>query len=382
LKLTIGFDASVVASSVGGTRVYALQLLHALVAMRPDWTFVLYLRASGEEEKLGDLVHAANVQTRVVQGRPNAWRIQVLLPSHLDRDRVDVYHSLGFFVPIRWRGPKVVTVHDLNYLVTSRNWLRGPTLFRWLDLTFQASSSIRSADRIITDSISSREQITRLLHVSPDRVNVILLASDPYFIETPTEEELAEGRALASGQAFILFVGILSPQKNLLTLVRAYAKSRLPATGVRLVFAGSDQENYGSVIRDTAKLVGVEGLLDLPGFVSKRALRALYRSAVCVVLPSHGEGFGLPLVEGMASGTPILAANRQAIPEVLRDAGSLFEPDDVDDIAALLNRVAEDSTFREDLARRSRGGRQRFSWEKTAEATAAVYEEVLDRRRR
>jgi glycosyltransferase involved in cell wall biosynthesis len=123
-------------------------------------------------------------------------------------------------------------------------------------------------------------------------------------------------------------------------------------------------------------------LVDMPGFVSLATLRALYRLALCVVLPSHGEGFGLPLVEGMASGTPILAANRQSIPEVLGDAGALFEPDDADAIAALLRRVAHDDEFREDLASRSRAGRGRFSWRRTAEATAAAYEEVVSRRRR
>lgn len=382
MKLTVGLDASVVASSVGGTRVYALQLLRALVALRPDWTFILYLRASGEEEKLGDLVQAGNVQTRVVPGRPNAWRIQVVLPSHLKRDHVDVYHSLGFFVPIRWRGPKVVTVHDLNFVVTARNWLRGPTLLRWLDLALQASTSIRAADRVITDSHSSQEQITRVMHIPKDRVQVILLAADPFFADAPSDGELAEAKALASGKPFVLFVGILSPQKNLLTLVRAYAKSRLPAAGVRLMLAGSDQESYAATIRETAQSVGVSGLVHTPGFVSRPVLRGLYRSALCVVLPSHGEGFGLPLVEGMASGTPILAANRQAIPEVLGDSGCLFEPDDVGAIADLLNRVAEDPSFREDLARRSRGGRERFSWQTTAAATAAVYEEVVAKRRR
>ena len=382
MKLTVGLDASVVASSVGGTRVYALQLLNELVALRANWTFFLYLRAESEMKELGQLAQAENVRARVVSGRPNAWRIQMVLPSHLERDRVDVFHSLGFFAPIRWRGIKIITVHDLNFMVTSRNWLRGPTLFRWLDLRLQAVASIRNADTVITDSDSSREQITRLLGIPRDRVRVILLAADPFFSQSPGEEDLAGARALASGKPFVLFVGILSPQKNLLTLVDAYARSRLPAAGVRLVLAGSDQERYATTIRDAARAAGVAETVDLPGFVSRPMLRALYRSAMCVVLPSHGEGFGLPLVEGMASGTPILAANRQAIPEVLGNSGVLFEPDDPAGIAALLDRIAEDAVFREELARRSSEGRQRFSWRRTAEETAAVYESAVARRRR
>ena len=371
-----------VTSSVGGTRVYALQLLNELIALRADWTFFLYLRAESDMKELGQLAQAENVRARVVSGRPNAWRVQMVLPSHLERDRVDVFHSLGFFAPIRWRGIKVITVHDLNFMVTSRNWLRGPTLLRWLDLRLQAVASIRGADTVITDSHSSQEQITRLLRIPRDRVQVILLAADPFFAEAPTQDELAAARTLAAGHPFVLFVGILSPQKNLLTLVDAYARSRLPAAGVQLVLAGSDQERYATTIRDAAQAASVAGSVRLPGFVSRPMLRALYRSALCVVLPSHGEGFGLPLVEGMACGTPILAANRQAIPEVLGESGILFEPDDPAGIASLLDRVVDDTSFRESLARRSADGRKRFSWRRTAEETAAVYETAVARRRR
>jgi len=382
LTLTVGIDASVVASGAGGTRVYALQLLKHLVDRRKEWTFVLYLRGRGEEEQLSGLTDAPNVQTRVVDAGPNVWRIQVALPSRLQADGIDVYHSLGFFLPIRWNGPKVVTVHDLNIYANARNWWRAPTLLSWLDLSVQTAVSIRAADRIITDSESSRSQITGMMHVPAERIAVIPLAGDPFFAGTPSEDELAEAKALVSGRPFVFYVGILSPQKNLLTLVRSFAKSHLPADGARLLIAGSDREDYASTIRKEAESLGVAGAVDLPGFISKPMLRALYQSALCVVLPSHGEGFGLPLVEAMASGTPILAANRQAIPEVLGDAGDLFEPGDVDALTGLLNRVAADASFRADLARRSSAGRARFSWEKTADSTADVYEEVVARRRR
>jgi glycosyltransferase involved in cell wall biosynthesis len=114
--------------------------------------------------------------------------------------------------------------------------------------------------------------------------------------------------------------------------------------------------------------------------VSRPLLRALYRQALAVVLPSHGEGFGLPLVEAMASGAPVLAANRQSLPEVVADAGCLFEPDDVKGLADLLSRMGADPGFRSDLVGRGRARRQLFSWTSAAEATAAIYEEVVGRR--
>jgi glycosyltransferase involved in cell wall biosynthesis len=382
LKLTVGVDASVVASSSGGTRTYALLLLEHLVQIRPAWSFVLYLRHSGEGSSLGDLARATNAHTSVVGGSPNVWRIQAALPRHLDRDGVDVYHSLGFFLPLRWRGPKLVTVHDLNVYAHARRWMRGPTILRWMDLAIETSFSIHVADRVITDSESSREQIRKYMHVGPEKVRVIPLAADPFFFAEPSMPELDQVKKLTGGHQFVLFVGILSPMKNLITLLRAYASSRLPAMDVRLLLAGSDREAYTATLREQARSLGIDGLVDMPGFVEPQVLRALYHSALGLVLPSHGEGFGLPLVEAMAAGSPILAANRQSIPEVLGDAGRLFEPDDVAGLATLLTRLGEDGAFREELARNALAGRDRFSWSATAEATAAVYEEVVASKRR
>jgi glycosyltransferase involved in cell wall biosynthesis len=382
LRLTVGVDASVVGSSSGGTRVYALQLLENLARARPNWDFILYLRHGRERDELVDLLRSEHVRTQLVGGRPNAWRTQVVLPKHLARDGVDVYHSLGFFLPIRWRGPKVVTVHDLNVFRQARSWLRGPTALKWLDLVVQTSLSLRAADWVITDSESSRLQISRHIHLHTKKVTVIPLAADQYFNAAPSPEELSEVTAVTGGRPFVLFVGILSPIKNLVNLIRAFAASTLPGAGVQLVLAGSDRDSYAVTLRQLAESLEISEYVKMPGFVSRSALRALYYEALCFVLPSFGEGFGLPLAECMACGTPILAANRQAIPEVLGDAGRLFEPENVLELSQLLNRCAHDKEFRDDLGARSRGGRNRFSWDRTAEATAQVYEEVVSVRRR
>lgn len=381
MTLTIGADASVIASSSGGTRTYTLQLLQALVALRPTWTFNLYLRRSGEESRLGDLALAANVHSRVVGGgRPNVWRVQVDLPRHLQTDLIDVYHSFGYFLPIRWNGPKVVTVHDLNIYLTWRNWIRPKSVVSWMDIALQTPLAVRAADRIITDSQFSKDTICRILHVAPDKVAAIPLAPDAFFDQPPAAGDIEEARALTAGAPFVLHVGVLSPQKNLGTLIKAFAASSLSRDGARLVLAGPDR-GHGPALRATAVSSGVAGQVQLPGFVSRPLLRALYHEALVVVMPSHGEGFGLPLVEAMASGAPILAANRQSLPEVVGDAGCLFEPEDVAALAGLLTRISSDPAFRSELIRRGHARRQHFSWRSAAEATAAIYEEVSRRRR-
>jgi glycosyltransferase involved in cell wall biosynthesis len=371
----IGFDASVIFSSAGGTRVYATQLLSALLGLKPDWTYFLYSRTAEQARELKRLWPAPNVEAAFVAGRPNALRTQARLPSQLRLDRIDVYHSLGYFLPLGWAGPKVVTIHDLNIYLNWRNWIRSRRLLRWADMALQTPLSARAADRIITDSEFSKDSICRLLHVAPQKVAAIPLAPDPFFDAEPSADEIDEARTLAAGAPFILYVGVLSPQKNLGTLIKAFAASSLPAAGARLLLAGSDS-GHGSALRAEAVASGVSGQVQFPGFVSRPLLRALYHQALVAVLPSVGEGFGLPLVEAMASGAPVLAANRQSLPEVVGDAGCLFEPNDVSGLAGLLNHISTDEAFRADLVRRGRARRQRFSWRSAALATAAIYEEV------
>jgi len=378
----VAFDASVIFSSVGGTGVYASQLLSAMVESKPEWTYLLYTRTEEQAQELKRRWPQDHVLTAPVRGRPNAARLQIQLPRRLSGDRVDLYHSFGYFLPLRWAGPRIVTIHDMNVYLNWHSWARPHKLLNWADMAVQTPLAARSADRVITDSNFSQQSICRILRIPAAKVAVIPLAPDPYFDEPPSADEVAEAETLTQRRDFVLFVGILSPQKNLATLVRAFASSGLAARGSRLVIAGSDREGHGASLHALAHELGVDAALLTPGFVKTSVLRALYHSALCLVLPSHGEGFGLPVVEAMASGAPVLAANRQSLPEVVGDAGCLFEPDDVAALAALLARLKSDADFRADLQQRGRERRKAFSWVATAGATAGVYEEVLAARRR
>jgi len=375
--MRIGFDASVASGQPGGTGTYAVQLLNALIGQRPDWTFVLYFRRADQPNPLLTLPAGnGNVDRVTVPGSPNMWRVQVGLPHRLREDRIDVYHSPGPFLPLRWHGPKVVTIHDLNIYLNVRNWLRPKTLLAWADLALQTPFSARVARRVITASDAAGADLQRLLRVRREAIRVIPDAPDPFFDAAPSPEELAAVRAITLDKPFVLFVGVLSPQKNLRRLLLAFAKSSLPAEGINLVLAGRDESDYGAVLRRLARRLNIESLLKLPGYVPRSTLRGLYAGAICLVLPSHGEGFGLPVVEAMALGAPILAANRQAIPEVVGEGGLLFDPTDSAQLAGLLNRIWLDAPLRRDLSERARLRRKDFSWEKTAALTADVYVEA------
>ena len=374
--MRIGFDASVASGQPGGTGTYAVQLLNALIPLRPEWSFYLYFHDTGEENPLLTTPEASNVHRLTVPARTNAAYVQLQLPRRLAHDAIDVYHSPGYFLPLRWRGKKVVTIHDLNMYLQIRHWMRREKLFAWLDLAVETPVSAWLANRVIVPSESAKREVGRILRVRRDHVRVIPEAPDTFFDQAPSAGEIASAQRIANGAQFILFVGILSPQKNLDGLLAAFAASKLAEQGIRLVLVGADHEGYARTIRETASRLKIADSVVLAGYVTRSTLRALYAEALCLVLPSYGEGFGLPMVEAMARGTPILAADRQALPEVLGDGGSLFNPDDVAQLAALLQRVATDAGFRDQLVRLARERRRAFSWERTATATAAVYEEL------
>jgi glycosyltransferase involved in cell wall biosynthesis len=354
-------------------------MLPELIESRPDWSFFLYTRSPEEALDLRARFPASRVQIADVAGSPNVRRLQGEMPRRLRQDRIDLYHSLGYFVPFRWHGPRVVTIHDMNVYLNWRSWMRPGKLLAWLDLVVETPVGGRVAERIITMSEYSKQQICRLLRVPPDKVAAIPLAADPYFAQPPSESERMALRTITGGAPYVLFVGILSPQKNLATLVHAMRRSDLPSRGVKLVIAGSDREGYGAHLRRIAAEAKVDLLL--PGFVTRATLRALYHGSLCVVLASFGEGFGLPVVEAFASRTPVIAADRQSLPEVVDGAGCLFDPDDTSALATLLDRMASDDAFRNDLVRRGDARAKEFSWRTTAERTARVYEEAVAARR-
>src|SRR2546423_7789199 len=190
--MRIGFDASVASGQPGRTGTYAAQLLNALICQRPDWSFVLYFRRADQPNPLLTLPEGAtNVERITVPGSPNTWRVQVALPRRLQRDGIDVYHSPGPFLPLRWHGPKVVTIHDLNIYLNVRNWLRPKTFLAWADLALEIPFSARVARRVITASEGASKDLRRILRVRHDAIRVIPDAPDPVFDATPAAAERA-----------------------------------------------------------------------------------------------------------------------------------------------------------------------------------------------
>ena len=271
----------------------------------------------------------------------------------------DVYHCPGLRAPL-WPGspPTVVTIHDLNFLV------RPETVSRWNRHYSRATIHrvVASADRIVASTAATADDVERLLGVGGDRVRVVHLGVSERFHE-PSAADLPASLARASG--YVLFVGTPEPRKNLARLAEAVASLRASGREERLVVAGGD--GWGGVDR------GANDAVLWLGRVSDEELRALYASAGCLAIPSLHEGFGLPALEAMASGCPVVASDAGALPEVCGDAAVLVDPLSVRSIAdGIAIAIDDGDAFRE----RGRARAREFSWTRTAERLEAVYREL------
>jgi glycosyltransferase involved in cell wall biosynthesis len=295
---------------------------------------------------------------------------QVVQPGALRRAGVDLAHGPAFVGPLGASCPFVVTIHDLSFL-------RFPRLFHAqnrLYLTVLTRASVRRARRVIAVSAHAAEETTRLLGVEAERVDVVYHGVDPEFRPLPAEEVAAFRALKRLPEKFVLFVGTLEPRKNLARLVEAFG--RLQDAGLKLVLGGGRGWNYEEVQARVERL-GLRDRVIFPGYVPAEELPLWYNAATIFAYPSLYEGFGMPVTEAQACGTPVLTSNCSSLPEAAGDAALHVAPRDVGAMSEGLHRLLTDAALCDDLRRRGLAHAARFTWRKTAATTAAVYRRTL-----
>lgn len=364
----IAIDARLNAYRIGGIAQYTQQLLTALAEIAPAVRFT----ALEHRKQRRPIVQGANVRVRRLWTPPHHRWEQLSLPVELASLRPDILHSPDFIPPMRWRGPVVITVHDLAFL-------RYPEILDGDARRFygQIAAATRRADGIIAVSHSTAADITALLGVPSSRITVIHEAAAPQFRLVPVAPDTTRSfnGIQVRSKRFALFVGTLEPRKNLTTLLDALALCREYADSPRLVITGA-RGWLDAPIFAQVKALGLEPLVQFIGPVDQQALVWLYNAALFYVNPELYSGFGLPVLEAMQCGTPVVAADTSALPEVVGDAGLLVRPLDVDGWAAVLQRLWHDDDLRFDLRLRGLAQAARFTWEQAAYQTLALYREV------
>ncbi len=300
-----------------------------------------------------------------------AWE-QCFQPLIAARERFDLLHGLAFVSPLMGRCPTVVTVHDLSFALFPE-WARGANAAY---LRLFTRLSCKKATRIIAVSEHTRRDVIRLYGVADDKVQAIPHGVDARFSPRSGQEIAEFRRTHALPEHFILFVGTLEPRKNLVKLIQAFSNIKSQLSNLKLVLVGgrgwADDEIFAAIEK-----LGLHEHVIWAGYAPADDLPLWYNSADVFAFPSLYEGFGMPLLEAMACGTPVVTSTAACLPEVAGDAALIVPPDDADALADALQRALTDRAVRQTLRANGLARAAAFTWEDTARRTAAVYRQTL-----
>lgn len=269
----------------------------------------------------------------------------------------------------------VVTVYDLTPFITPKEHT---TIRVSIYRTF-FPRTLKTADMIIVDSYSTKNDIVRYFKIPEEKLRVIHLGVDEDYKPLPEDNVEKIKQKYNLNYPFILYVGTLEPRKNIPTLIKAFYKLKKSGLPHKLVITGKKGWKYKDIFELIDKLELQKDVV-FTGYVPKEDLPALYNAADLFIYPSLYEGFGLPPLEAMACGTPVITSNTSSLPEVVGNAGIMVDPYDVDGLAKVMYEVLTNEGLREELRKKGLERAKLFSWKKTAEETLKVYEEVYNRR--
>jgi glycosyltransferase involved in cell wall biosynthesis len=369
--MLIGVDASRIARARRtGTEAYSLHLIRALVEIGSSHRFRLYSPAPLPADALNVESDTGN-EVRVIPF-PRLWT-HLRLAWEISRHAPDVMLVPAHVMPLVCPVATVVTVHDLGYLYYPQTH----RLFdRWyLDATTRRHA--RLAAHIIADSQATCRDLVDRYQVDPKHVSIVYPGYDESLHRIEDAESIAAAKSRYGIQAdYLLYLGTLQPRKNLVRLVEAFARLQPPTADTQLVLAGKRGWLYNELFARVKRL-RLEGRVIFPGYVSDEDKAALLSGAVALVYPSLYEGFGLPVLEAMACGTPVLTSNVSSLPEVAGQAALLVDPLDVESIASGIRQLVMDGDLRRRLIEEGYHRIHKFSWIEAAHQVLKVLESVV-----
>ena len=357
-----------------GIGTYVRNLVRHLARLDHETTYFVFCDRA-DEATLRDL--AENFVPVVDDSPGYSLAEHISIPLKLRRLEVSLFHSPHYVLPLFCPTRSVVTIHDCIHLLFPQYL---PSRMAYFYARFMLGSAIRRSALVLTVSEASRRDILGFYpKTDPDRVQVVPNAIDPYLLEDPGEDEMRRVRERYQVRGrFVLYAGNIKPHKNLERLIAAFGllKQRPGHEDLKLIIIGDEVTRYGSLRRGVEE-AGVRQDVRFFGFVPDRTLASLYRMASVFAFPSLYEGFGLPPLEAMSCGTPVVTSRISSLPEVVGDAAVLVDPYSVRDIALGVERALDDEALRAELVARGLARARRFSWDRSVEATHSAYMKVL-----
>ena len=370
-KFRIGINAHLLSGEAGyrraGIHQYIAQVLRHLP--QDGGEYVIFTRHSEDWLKRVGKVLRGRWPTENRLARI-AWE-QVAWPWLAARNQIDLLHSMAFVTPWLSRRPAVVTVFDLSFMHFPEAF---PAAQRWY-LSSQTARSVQRARRVITISESGRQDVHRFFGVPLAQIDVVYPGVDAIYRPLSPADVAAFRERQDLADRFILHVGTLQPRKNIPTLIEAFAQAAPP--DVLLVLVGGKGWLFDDIF-SRVQTLGLQERVRFTGYVPDEDLPLWYNAASVLAFPSLYEGFGMPVVEAMACGTPVIAANGSSLPEVVGEAGLLFDPQNVSELADRLTAVLHNPNLAATMRTKGLIQAQQFSWEKAGRETAVVYQKAMD----
>lgn len=372
----IGLNAHLLSLSrshrAAGINSYIHHLLRCLPDVSNQHRYTIFLGDKGAMRAFPEMkakmtsLHTVNPIVRIF------WE-QTVQPVQLLRENIDLLHSLAFVQPVLMPCAGIITIYDLSFILF-------PDRFhplRRLYLRWGTEYSARKAQRIIAISASTKRDVVKYLGVAKRKVDVVPCGVDEDFQPLENQEVLDDFRKERRlPEQIILFVGTIEPRKNLTVLLRGYALLRKKVQLPPLVIAGPKGWHHQEVF-SAAEELGLQEDVVFAGYIPQDELPLWYNVADLFVYPSLYEGFGLPPLEAMACGTPVIISNSSSLPEVVGGAGILVNPDSAEEMAEAMQRLLADNSLRAEMRQRGLKRARQFSWQKAAQDTVKVYEQAM-----
>jgi glycosyltransferase involved in cell wall biosynthesis len=387
--MRIGIDCRTILNPGSGERAgvghYTYFLVKNLISINQEDQIILFFNSLIPKEAAENFVGShSNVEIKFFPFHKYRHYLpivysHILVSSFLAEQKLDLYHNPANIIPLRYKGKSIITIHDLA-IYKNAGWFPSKLSSRLFSTKLLIPSSIEKAAKIIAVSENTKNDLREIFKIPENKIEVIYEG-----VELVSEDKIKDSNYLKnkfkiSGN-YILYLGTIEPRKNIAGLLRAYKELRIrnpELNNLQLVIAGSKGWKYGKVfelIEDVNKQFGKE-VIKYMGYVSAEDKLALMTNALCFVYPTFYEGFGLPVLEAMAQGTPVISSDISSIPEIVGNAGILINPYKISELSEALKKILTDKSLRERLSAAGRERAKEFNWQKCAEETLKVYKSI------
>lgn len=375
---TIGIDYTPAYEQGGGIGRYVRELTHALAELDNSNQYRLFVAGAKSNQLPVPIANNFHWKPTQISTRWLArlwYRAHIPFPVEQFTGRVDLYHSTDFVLPPTYPNTRtLLTVHDLSYLRTPET--ASPKLRRYLSQV--VPNSIARANHALADSVATQQDLIEIYHVPDDKITVLLSGVNDSFSPVTSAQKLQSVRQKygIGDRPYIFSIGTVQPRKNYARLVEALSVLREKGHDVSVVIAGGrgwlEDELYHAIDR-----LNMQDFVHLIGYADDADIPALYSGAVFSSFISLYEGFGLPILESMACGTPVITSNVSSLPEVAGDAAPMVNPENINEAVFIMERLLTDSTYHTQCIQLGFEQIKQFKWEKSAQKLLQVYDELL-----